>query len=162
MNTRMAKDSITPMPTIVHTMLVRVGSTVCWGKVGSADDAAATSGSGGTEASGGGCSGTLASGLSPLMRSPREHLDDRYPTLVAHCRRVELASSRWPVWPRRQEGQRPTGSPGPQLRPGGRTSASRAQPQRLAHRYLVILTPTIQPGSTSRQSVKQAVSHEPD
>jgi hypothetical protein len=67
MNTRMAKRRITPMPTIVHTMLVRVGSTVCWGRVGSADDGAATSGSGGTEASGEGCAGMLASGGSALM-----------------------------------------------------------------------------------------------
>ena len=39
------------MPTIVHTMLVRVDSTVCCGKVGSADDGAVTSGWGGAEAS---------------------------------------------------------------------------------------------------------------
>jgi hypothetical protein len=58
------------MPTIVHTMLVRVGSTVCWGKVGSADDDAATSGSGGTEASGEGCAGPPASGRSALMAVP--------------------------------------------------------------------------------------------
>jgi len=48
MNTRMAKERATPRPTIVHTMLVRVGSTVCWGKVGSADDGATTSGWGGS------------------------------------------------------------------------------------------------------------------
>jgi hypothetical protein len=58
------------MPTIVHTMLVRVGSTVCCGKVGSADDGATTSGSGGTEASGEGCAGPPASGRSALMAVP--------------------------------------------------------------------------------------------
>src|SRR5512132_1910631 len=70
MNTRMAKRRTTPMPTIVHTMLVLVGSTVCWGKVGSADDGAATSGSGGTEPSGEGCAGPPASGRSALMAVP--------------------------------------------------------------------------------------------
>jgi hypothetical protein len=58
------------MLTIVHTMLVRVGSTVCCGKVGSADDGATTSGSGGTAASGEGCSGAQASGRSALMAFP--------------------------------------------------------------------------------------------
>jgi len=60
------------MPTIVHTMLVRVGSTVCWGKVGSADDGGATTSdsAGGTEASGEGWSGTPASGRSVLMAVP--------------------------------------------------------------------------------------------
>jgi hypothetical protein len=57
------------MLTIVHTMLVRVGSTVCWGKVGSADGAA-TSDSGGTAASGEGCAGPPASGRSALMAVP--------------------------------------------------------------------------------------------
>jgi hypothetical protein len=47
----------------------------------------------------------------------------------------------------------PDRAPWPQLWPGRRTSASRPQPQRLAHGYLVILTPTIQPGS-----MKQAAS----
>jgi hypothetical protein len=59
----------------------------------------------------------------------------------------------------------PDRAPGPQLWPGGRTSASRPQPQRLAHGYLVILTPTIQPGSTKQadsEAGRQAVSHEPD
>ncbi|HET7518821.1 MAG TPA: hypothetical protein VFN05_14255 [Actinomycetes bacterium] len=58
------------MTTIVHTMLVRVGSTVCWGKVGSADDGAVTSGWGGAAASGGGCAGPPASGRSALMAVP--------------------------------------------------------------------------------------------
>src|SRR5512132_4088198 len=70
MNTRMAKERTTPMPTIVHTMLVRVGSTVCCGKVGSADDGATTSGWGGTAASGGGWAGPPASGRSALMAVP--------------------------------------------------------------------------------------------
>src|SRR5512132_1791040 len=79
MNTRMAKRRTTPMPTIVHTMLVRVGSTVCCGKVGSASAGAVTSGSGGTEASGEGCSGMPASGRSALMVvPPRPVRDDRY------------------------------------------------------------------------------------
>ena len=60
------------MPTIVHTMLVRVGSTVCWGKVGSADDGGATTSdsAGGTEASGEGCAGPPASGRSALKAVP--------------------------------------------------------------------------------------------
>src|SRR5215218_11269115 len=86
MNTRMAKRRTTPMPTIVHTMLVRVGSTVCRGKVGSADDGAATSDSGGTEASGEGCAGTPASGRSALMVvPPRPVRDDRYRAQPAHA-----------------------------------------------------------------------------
>jgi hypothetical protein len=48
-------------------MLVRVGSTVCCGKAGSASAGATTSGSGGTEASTEGCAGTPASGRSALM-----------------------------------------------------------------------------------------------
>jgi hypothetical protein len=80
------------MPTIVHTMLVRVGSMVCCGKVGSASAGATTSGSGGTEASGEGCSGTPASGRSALMVvPPRPVRDDRY----------QLTS------PRRQSGYKP-------------------------------------------------------
>jgi hypothetical protein len=60
-------------------MLVRVGSTVCWGKVGSASAGAVTSGSGGTEPSGDGCAGTPASGRSALMVvPPRPVRDDRY------------------------------------------------------------------------------------
>src|SRR4029450_1597666 len=79
MNTRMAKERTTPMPTIVHTMLVRVGSTGGWGKGGSAVDGATTSGSGGTEPSGEGCSGTPASGRSALIVvPPRPVRDDRY------------------------------------------------------------------------------------
>src|SRR4029453_19209982 len=71
MNTRMAKARTTPMPTIVHTMLVRVGSTVCWGKVGSADDGAPTPRPGdGTAAAGEGCAGPPASGRSALMAVP--------------------------------------------------------------------------------------------
>jgi hypothetical protein len=66
----MAKRRTTPMPTIVHTMLVRVGSTVCCGKVGSAGAGSFTSGSGGTEPSARACSGTPASGLSTLMAVP--------------------------------------------------------------------------------------------
>jgi len=58
------------MPTIVHTMLVRVGSTVCWGNVGPAGDGATTSESGGDEASGEGCAGPPASGRSALTAVP--------------------------------------------------------------------------------------------
>jgi hypothetical protein len=91
MNTRMAKRRSTPMPTIVHTMLVRVGSTVCCGKVGSADDGAATSGSGGTAASGEGCSGTPASGLSTLMAVPLAPVST---TVLASSRPI-VAGTSW-------------------------------------------------------------------
>jgi hypothetical protein len=73
------------MPTIVHTMLVRVGSTVCWGKVGSADDGATTSGSAGTAASGEGCSGPPASGLSTLMAVPLASVST---TVLASSRQI--------------------------------------------------------------------------
>src|SRR6266508_2516644 len=67
MNTRIATSRTTPMPTIVHTMLVRVGSMVCWGRVASASAGVVTSGWGATEPSAEGCSGTPASGRSALM-----------------------------------------------------------------------------------------------
>jgi hypothetical protein len=79
------------MPTIVHTMLVRVGSTVCWGKVGSADDGATTSDSGGTEASGEGSSGTPASGLSTLMTVPLAPVS----TIVLEPSRHIVAGTSW-------------------------------------------------------------------
>jgi hypothetical protein len=41
------------MPTIVHTMLVRVGSMVCSARVASASAGTASSGSGGSELSAG-------------------------------------------------------------------------------------------------------------
>ena len=55
------------MPTIVHTMLVRVGSMVCSARVASAPAGAATSGSAGTELSAGAGSGPPAAGRSALM-----------------------------------------------------------------------------------------------
>src|SRR4030095_13492343 len=91
MNTRMAKRRTTPMLTIVHTMLVRVGSTVCCGKVGSADDGATTSGSGGTEASGEGCSGPPASGRSALMAVPLAPVS----TIVVKSSRHIVAGCSW-------------------------------------------------------------------
>ena len=81
------------MPTIVHTMLVRVGSTVCWGKVGSADDDATTSGSGGTEASGEGCAGPPASGRSALMAVP---LAPVWMTVLAFSRQI-VAGASWQI-----------------------------------------------------------------
>jgi hypothetical protein len=65
------------MPTIVHTMLVRVGSTVCWGKVGSADDGATTSGWGGSSTRAG-CSQEVrrpqpdGCALAPRTRNPND------------------------------------------------------------------------------------------
>jgi hypothetical protein len=53
--------------TIVHTMLVRVGSIVCSARVGSASAGAATSASAGTESSAGADSGPPAAGRSALM-----------------------------------------------------------------------------------------------
>src|SRR4029450_11362618 len=91
MNTRMAKERTTPMPTIVHTMLVRVGSTGGWGKGGSADDGATTSDSGGTEASGEGCSGTPASGRSALMAVPLAPVS----MIVVESSRPIVAGTRW-------------------------------------------------------------------
>jgi hypothetical protein len=79
------------MPTIVHTMLVRVGSTVCWGKVGSTDDGAATSGSGGTAASGEGCAGPPASGRSALMAVPLVPVS----TIVGESSRHIVAGCSW-------------------------------------------------------------------
>ena len=86
----MAKERATPMPTIVHTMLVRVGSTVCWGKVGSADDDA-TSGSGGTAASGEGGAGPPASGRSALMAVPLAPVS----TIVLESSRHIVAGCSW-------------------------------------------------------------------
>jgi hypothetical protein len=82
---------LSAMPTIVHTMLVRVGSTVCWGKVGSADDGAATSDSGGTEAFGEGCAGTPASGRSALMAVPLAPVS----TIVVESSRHIVAGCSW-------------------------------------------------------------------
>jgi hypothetical protein len=97
------------MPTIVHTMLVRVGSTVCWGKVGSADDDATTSGSGGTEASGEGCAGPPASGRSALMAVL---LAPVWMIVVESSRHI-VAGTSWQLHddragPRTQEGRQPT------------------------------------------------------
>src|SRR4029453_8966327 len=106
MNTRMAKERTTPMPTSVHTMLVRVGSTVCCGKVGSADDGAVTSGWGGTEASGEGCAGPPASGRSALMAVPLAPVS----TIVLEPSRHIVAGCRAPRGPgavRRYEGPQP-------------------------------------------------------
>jgi hypothetical protein len=55
------------MPTIVYTMLVRVASMACWGRVASVSAGAATSGSGGSELSAGAGSGLWASGPSGLI-----------------------------------------------------------------------------------------------
>jgi hypothetical protein len=55
------------MPTIVHTMLVRVGSMVCCGRVGSPSAGAAASGSSNLELSAGSRSGPGAAGPSALM-----------------------------------------------------------------------------------------------
>ena len=79
------------MLTIVHTMLVRVGSTVCCGRVGWADDGATASGSGGTAASGEGCSGPPASGLSTLMAVP---LAPVWMTVLAFSRQI-VAGASW-------------------------------------------------------------------
>src|SRR5215212_12009644 len=109
MNTRMAKERTTPMPTIVHTMLVRVGSTMCCGKVGSADDGATTSGSGGTAASGEGCSGPPAAGLSTLMVVPLASVSTN---VLASSRQIvagtscQLHDDRAGPWTR--EGPQPT------------------------------------------------------
>jgi hypothetical protein len=67
MKTRIATSRTTPMPTIVHTMLVRVGSIVCSVRVASASAGAAASGSGGSERSAGAGSGPPAAGRSALM-----------------------------------------------------------------------------------------------
>jgi hypothetical protein len=70
-------------------MLVRVGSTVCWGKVGSPD--AGTSDSGGTEASGEGCAGPPASGRSALMAVPLAPVS----TIVLESSRHIVAGCSW-------------------------------------------------------------------
>ena len=121
------------MPTIVHTMLVRVGSTVCCGRVGSAGDGAATSGSGGTEASGEGCSGASAWGLSTLVAVPPVLIS----TIGIESSRDIVAGCSWPLHdgrarPRRQEDPQPAG-PRQRLAPHN--------PKRLVPRYLVILPP---------------------
>src|SRR4029453_1238000 len=136
MNTRMAKRRTTPMPTIVHTMLVRVGSTVCWGKVGSAADGATPSDSGGTAASGEGCAGPPASGRSALMAvllAPGS-------TIVIGPLRHIVAGWSWQLHDgRASEARRPTTD---RAVPTPRTG----NPSRLASPYLVILPASIRPG----------------
>src|SRR4030095_11576118 len=110
MNTRMAKRRITPMPTIVHTMLVRVGSTVCWGKGGWAGDGEAHPGSAGAAGSGEGCAGPPASGRSALMAVP-----------LAPVWMITVASSRHIVagWSGQLHDGRASGAGRPVTDPGG-------------------------------------------
>jgi hypothetical protein len=67
------------MPTIVHTMLVRVASMVCWEMVGSASAGAAVSGSVRLGLSAGAWSGSRAAGPFALMVAPV-----LFPRMVAH------------------------------------------------------------------------------
>src|SRR5512132_3415260 len=138
MNTRMAKRRTTPMLTIVHTMLVRVGSTVCCGKVGSADDGATTSGSGGNEPSAEGCVGPPASGLSTLMAVSVAPVW----MIVVESSRHIVAGWSWHLHdgraePRTQEVPPPTRA---------RQRLAPTTPKRLASPHLVILPASIRPG----------------